>query len=113
MLIQNTTQPTSAPSYASVLNYVPNLNQNKPTKKSFVDIMNDQTSSTILTKTVTSFDREPNVQFSITEIQAIAIPIKLTLVGKFSYNRPSIELIRKFFNTLRLKGTSKVSFLDN
>ena len=34
-LIQNTTQPMSAPSYASVLNSVPNLNQNRPTKKIF------------------------------------------------------------------------------
>ncbi|KAH9715523.1 hypothetical protein KPL71_021088 [Citrus sinensis] len=43
----------------------------------------------------------------------MAIPFKLTLVGKFSYNRPSVELICKFFNTLRLKGTFKVSLLDN
>ena len=43
----------------------------------------------------------------------MAIPFKLTLVGKFSYNRPSMELIRKFFNTLRLKRTFKVSLLDN
>ena len=35
MLTQNTTQPTSAPSYASVLNSIPNLNQSKPTKKIF------------------------------------------------------------------------------
>ena len=84
LLIQNTTQPTSAPSHASILNYVPNLNQNKPTKKSFVDIMNDPTRSTIPTKTVTSFKGEPNVQFSIAEIQAMAILFKLTLIGKFS-----------------------------
>ena len=53
------------------------------------------------------------MQFSTAEIQATAIPFKLTLVGEFSYNRPSMELIHKFFNTLRLKGTFKVSFLDN
>lgn len=53
------------------------------------------------------------MQFSTTEIQAMAISFKLTLVGKFSYNRPSVELIRKFFNTLRLKGTFKVSLLHN
>ena len=43
----------------------------------------------------------------------MAIPFKLTFVGKFSYNRPSMELIRKFFTSLRLKGISKVSLLDN
>ena len=112
-LIQNTTQPIFVPSYATVLKSVPNLNQNKPTKKSLVDIMNGPSNSTIPIKTVTSFEGEPNVQFSTTEIQAMAIPFKLTLVGKFSYNRPSMELIRKFFNTLRLKGTFKVSLLDN
>ena len=75
--------------------------------------MNGSTSSTIPIKTVTLFEGKPNVQFSTAEIQAIAISFKLTLVGKFSYNRLSIELIRKFFNTLRLKETSKVSLLDN
>ena len=75
--------------------------------------MNSPTSSTILIKTVTSFGGEPNVQFSTAEIQAMAIPFKLTLVGKFSYNRPSMKLIRKFFISLKLKGTSKVSLLDN
>ncbi|XP_052300313.1 pollen-specific leucine-rich repeat extensin-like protein 2 [Citrus sinensis] len=112
-LIQNTNQPTSALSYASDLKYVPNLNQNKPTKISLVDIMNGLSNSRIPIKTVTLFEGEPNVQFSTTEIQAMVIPFKLILVGKFSYNRPSMELIHKFFNTLRLKGTFKVSPLDN
>ena len=39
-LIQNVTQPTSAPSYALILKSILNLNQNKPTKKYLVDIMN-------------------------------------------------------------------------
>ena len=75
--------------------------------------MNGPSNSMIPIKTVTSFKGEPNMQFSTAEIQAMAIPFKLTLVGKFSYNRPSMELIRNFFNTLRLKGTFKVSLLDN
>ena len=70
--------------------------------------MNDSTSLT-----VTSFEGKSNVQFFIVEIQAITIPFKLTLVGKFSYNRPSMKLICKFFNTLWLKVISKVSLLDN
>ena len=48
------------------------------------------------------------MQFFTAEIQAMASPFKLTLVGKFSYNRSSMELIRKFFISLKLKGTSKV-----
>ena len=75
--------------------------------------MNGPTSSTILIKTVTSFGGEPNVQFSTVEIQAMAILFKLILVGKFSYNEPSVKLIRKFFISFRLKGTSKVSLLNN
>lgn len=53
------------------------------------------------------------MQFSTVEIQTMTIPFKLSLVGKFSYNRFNMELIRKFFTTLRLKGNSKVSLLDN
>ena len=53
------------------------------------------------------------MQFSVAKIEAMVIPFKLTLVGKFSYNRPSMELICKFFTSLRLKGTFKVSLLDN
>ena len=78
-----------------------------------MDIMIGPTSSMVPIKTVTSFGGEPNVQFSVAEIEAMAIPFKLTLVGKFSYNRPNMELIHKFFTSLRLKGTFKVSLLDN
>lgn len=46
------------------------------------------------------------MQFSIKEIQAITITFKLTLVGKFSYNRHRMELIHKVFIFLGLKGIS-------
>ena len=51
--------------------------------------------------------------FSTDEVQAMAAPFKLTLVGKFSHNRPRLELIRKFFTSLGLLGKSQISLLDN
>lgn len=64
-------------------------------------------------KIVSSFEGESNVYFFTNEVQAMAAPFKLTLVGKFSYNRPRMELIQKFFASLGLNGKSQVSLLDN
>ena len=36
----------------------------------------------------------------------MAIMFKLILVGKFSYNRPRMELIWNFFTSFGLKGNS-------
>lgn len=43
----------------------------------------------------------------------MAIPFKLTLVGKLSYNHPRMKLIRKIFSSLELNGNSQISLLDN
>ena len=43
----------------------------------------------------------------------MAIPFKLTLVGKFSYNHPRMELIRKYFSSLGLNRNSQISLFDN
>lgn len=43
----------------------------------------------------------------------MARPFKLALVGKFSFGRPSMDIIRKFFISLGLKGNSQISLLDN
>ena len=43
----------------------------------------------------------------------MAEPFKLALVGKFSFGRPPMDVIRKFFISLRLKGNSQISLLDN
>lgn len=56
---------------------------------------------------------ESAVIFSTEEIVVIAEPFKLTLIGKFSFGRPSMDIIRKFFISLGLKGTSQISLLDN
>lgn len=43
----------------------------------------------------------------------MAKPFKLALVGKFSFGRPSVDVIRKFFVFLGLKGSYQVSLLNN
>ena len=40
-------------------------------------------------------------------------PFKLSLVGKFSYGRPQMEMIQKFFASLGLKGDVQALLLDN
>ncbi|KAL9448767.1 hypothetical protein AB3S75_016131 [Citrus x aurantiifolia] len=42
----------------------------------------------------------------------MAAPFKLALVGKFSFGRPPIDVIRKFFVALGLKGNVDISLLD-
>ena len=54
----------------------------------------------------------PAVLFTKEEIALMAEPFKLSLVGKFSFGRPSMEVIQKFVSTLHLKGACKVSLLD-
>lgn len=56
---------------------------------------------------------ESAVIFSVEEIKAMTEPFQLALVGKFSFGRLSIDIIRKFFVSLGLKGSCQVSLLDN
>ncbi|KAH9684248.1 hypothetical protein KPL70_013486 [Citrus sinensis] len=105
--------PNSGPTYASILKSDPNPNRHKPLKRSFADIINGPAPPTVPIKSVSSFEGEPSVHFSADEVQAMAAPFKLTLVGKFSHNRPRLELIRKFFASLGLLGKSQISLLDN
>lgn len=69
--------------------------------------------SPILVKQVQLHRGEPAVHFSAAEIQEMTEPFKLALVGKFSFSRPLMDIIRKFFIFLRLKGSSQISLLDN
>ena len=55
---------------------------------------------------------EPAIFFTEEEINIMAAPFKLTLVGKFSFGRPPIDVIRKFFVALGLKGNVDISLLD-
>lgn len=38
---------------------------------------------------------------------------KLAFVGKFSFGRPPVDVVRKLFVSLRIKGDSQVFLLDN
>ena len=69
------------------------------TPKSFVDAVAGA-STTIPPKPISLVRGEPAVHFSTAEIQTMAEPFKLSLVGKFSFGRPPMELIRKFFVSL-------------
>lgn len=42
----------------------------------------------------------------------MAAPYKLSLVGKFSFGRPKMPIIRQFFTSLGLKGNAQVLLLD-
>ena len=52
---------------------------------------------------------EPVIFFTEEEINIMAAPFKLSLVGKFSFSHPPIDIIRKFFG---LKGNVEISLLD-
>lgn len=69
-------------------------------------------STTIPPKLIYLVRGEPAVHFSAAEIQTMAEPFKLSLVGKFSFGRPPMELIRNFFVSLGLKGNCQISLLD-
>ncbi|KAL9420883.1 hypothetical protein AB3S75_038453 [Citrus x aurantiifolia] len=100
------------PSYANVVNPANILNPNAPTPpKSFVDAVAGAY-TTIPPKSISLVRGEPAVHFSTAEIQTMAEPFKLSLVGKFSFGRPPMELIRKFFVSLGLKGNCQISLLD-
>ena len=79
--------------------------------KSFVDVTTGfQRGDTIIAFKQSSTHRgEPVIFFTEEEINIMAAPFKLSLVGKFSFDRPPIDIIRKFFG---LKGNVEISLLD-
>ena len=56
---------------------------------------------------------KPAIFFTEKEINIMAAPFKLSLVGKFSFCRPPIDVIRKSFVPLGLKGNVEISLLDS
>ncbi|KAH9662191.1 reverse transcriptase domain-containing protein [Citrus sinensis] len=102
-------------SYASIINPASILNPDAPPhpQKSFSDVVSGPKDSTISFKPASLMRGEPAVIFTTEEIAVMAEPFKLALVGKFSFGRPSMDIIRKFFISLGLKGNSQISLLDN
>ncbi|KAK6919812.1 protein of unknown function DUF4283 [Dillenia turbinata] len=70
------------------------------------------TSSPIEIKEPSLFKGELAVFFSKEDINKLVALFKLTLVEKFSHEKPKLEEIRKFFATLNLRGTIIVGHLD-
>lgn len=68
---------------------------------------------TILVKPTLLHRSEPTVLFSAEEIKAMVEPFKQALVGKFSFGQAFMDVIRKFFVSLGLKGNCQVSLLDH
>lgn len=107
--------PNSKSTYALVLNPASILNPSASLQphKSFLDAVKGCTVFTILVKPTLLHRGEPAVLFSAEEVKAMAKPFKQALVGKFCSGRPSMDVIRKFFVSLGLKGNCQVSLLDN
>ncbi|KAH9684253.1 protein WVD2-like 3 [Citrus sinensis] len=96
----------------------PTLNENfcgdlKPLRL-FVDVTtgSQRTDPVIAFRQSSTHKGEPAIFFTEEEINIMAAPFKLSLVGKLSFGRPPIDVIRKFFVALGLKGNVEISLLD-
>ncbi|KAI5663133.1 hypothetical protein M9H77_22456 [Catharanthus roseus] len=67
---------------------------------------------TALINPLQSFKGEPAIVLNNLDVQALAPPFKLLLVGKFSYGMPSMESLCKYFHKLDLKGNFIIEWLD-
>lgn len=50
--------------------------------------------------------------FSQEDVDKLAAPFRLSLVGKFSHGHLKIEAVKKFFVALDIKDTVSVGYLD-
>lgn len=74
-----------------------NLNTALKPSKSFVDAVSRSPANPIPIKLVSLVQGEPAVIFSTREIQFMAEHFRLSLVGKFSFGRPPMGIVRIFF----------------
>lgn len=110
---QNASQPLPKPSYANITKSTTVWNNNASTQyPKSLDSLPGLTPSDIPIKPTTVYHGEPAVLFSKLEVQSMAAPYKLSLVGKFSFGRPKMPIIRQFFTSLGLKGNAQVLLLD-
>ena len=61
---------------------------------------------------VSTHSGEPALRMSKQDIMQLAQPFHNVLIGRFSFSRPSMDVIRKFFLSLGHKGWCKVGLLD-
>lgn len=114
----NSGRPPPPPDINQDFPPLPSFQRHPPTNtrpcKSFVDAVADSRNSpTIPVRPTTLHRGEPAVLFTVEDVHTMAIPFKLALVGKFSNGRPSMEVIRKFFLSLGLRGEAHVSLMDD
>ena len=62
---------------------------------------------------ISTFRGEPALRIAKQDILQLALPFQHALVGRFSYSRPPMEAVRKFFLSLGLKGECAVALLDS
>lgn len=75
--------------------------------------MADFTTLSIPVKPIRLHRGELGVLFSAEEVWDIVEPFKLALVGKFSFDHPLMDVIRKFSVSFGLKGYFQVSLINN
>ncbi|KAI0513408.1 hypothetical protein KFK09_009428 [Dendrobium nobile] len=81
--------------------------------RSFRDVLAGSSSSNPKLPFVqSSFKGCPALLFEDSVVDLLAAPYALTLVGKFVLRRPNLDVIRKFFVSLKLSGSFHVGLLD-
>lgn len=81
-------------------------------KKSFAQLFDPVPSSPISMKSLSTHKGEAAIFFSLDDINKLASPFRLALVGKFSRGHLKLEKIRKFIYSLDLKNTCSVGHMD-
>ena len=56
---------------------------------------------------------EPALLYSSDEVNNLAAPFQLTLIGKFLHTRLNMEFIKKGFSTIGFKGEYTIGLLDS
>ena len=75
--------------------------------KSFSDIFAQSEKPLLNVKATRSSHRgEPAISFAQEDLDNLTLPFTFTLVGKFSKERPSMEVIWKFFSGIGSQGDS-------
>lgn len=93
----STSSPTKSKSFASILREIKN-----PSVPDHQPLLPPST-----------YHGEPELKLSSDLIARFSEPFRLTLVGKFSHGRPTMERTRLVFSKLDLKGNFSVSHLDH
>lgn len=60
-----------------------------------------------------SYKGEPALLYTPSEVDSLAAPFHLTLIGKLSHDRPNMEFIRKGFSTICFQGDYHLGLLDD